>query len=728
MSTTTTCAGLPADRLSTYLAAIGLAKVVSRADSQCRFGWNGLAFSITSTVEDLAAYLLREYAPSPIVSPWNGGSGFGHKDLKQSEFLDRIVTSKDDRLAVYGRTIEVARDLMDEAVAAGWDKPRIVRELRNRAPDDALDWLDAAVVLGSDDDVLAFPILTGTGGNDGRLEFSSNFHQRLADVLPALGANEAKSLGWARDTLEGTATIPAVKAAFGMYDPVGAGGPNSSAHGAADSRVNPWLFVLMIEGVSVFASGAAKRFGEWRARGATPFTVPPGVGGLMPDAPEEESRGEFWAPLVQSCTFRQFTQMTREARSTWDGRTVASATQMYGAVRTFGVDRGITAFHRFTFGQLNGLAFSAVLRDRVRVSLDPSAELLALPMRRAEALASVGGAGTARQYRLFNRTAVAFLSDPSPAALVVALAALTRLEVHATASEASRESIRRNRPAPQAAPVVQWITTVRGWSPELRLAASMASAHARTTQGESVRSLLMWSQLGTVELRKPVVAGLLTRPVVDLMADVVVWAAQHQPLDRGEIGVGFRPLEGHRFGPDANDAHRWVDGSLNTERLHEALLAMLALDWRFASYQRPHSTRLRRVVPALALLQPFVSNQVVLPGYPPTDDDASRQGLNETWPLRLRAGRVSQVLDEARAVLMRNQALVVANVEKKVNELRAVHLPGAWSPALTCHVSGPQLLAALTPEAGWAPLRHVAHLSPSPQIVVTETVSEGESE
>ena len=76
----------------------------------------------------------------------------------------------------------------------------MVLEFRNRCPDELLPWIDAAIVLAGDDTF--FPPMLGTGGNDGRLEFSTNFHQRLLDVIGTSAATGA-SLG-ARDLLAGT--------------------------------------------------------------------------------------------------------------------------------------------------------------------------------------------------------------------------------------------------------------------------------------------------------------------------------------------------------------------------------------------------------------------------------------------------------------------------------------------------------------------------------------------
>ena len=239
--TTHRCPGLASTGLMTYLAALGLAKVVGeQADPAVRFGWTGETFVLHTTVPDPVHFLVSGYRPTPVVSPWNGGSGFGAKDKSQRGFLERLHQSRGDRLALYRVTIEQALDVMGrrEAAAGAWDKGRLVQELRNRLPDEALAWLDASVVLTLDLTKPVFPPLIGTGGNDGRLDYSSNFHQRLIDVLPDLGAAPRTSEGWARDLLTGQTTVKLQSAAVGQFDPLGAGGPGSSVFGSADSRVN----------------------------------------------------------------------------------------------------------------------------------------------------------------------------------------------------------------------------------------------------------------------------------------------------------------------------------------------------------------------------------------------------------------------------------------------------------------------------------------------------------
>ena len=58
------CLGLTSRGLMTYLAALGLAKVISeQADPDVRFGWTGDTFVLRTAVPDLAEFLVRDYRP-----------------------------------------------------------------------------------------------------------------------------------------------------------------------------------------------------------------------------------------------------------------------------------------------------------------------------------------------------------------------------------------------------------------------------------------------------------------------------------------------------------------------------------------------------------------------------------------------------------------------------------------------------------------------------------------
>ena len=108
----------------------------------------------------------------------------------------------------------------------------------------------------------------GTGANDGNTDFTSNFMQRLCEVIEFGETTEPsqdnkhlyRSAIWLSASLFG-GVVPgaATKAAIGQFIPGCAGGPNTSSGFDGPSFVNPWDFVLMIEGALLFSSAAIKR-------------------------------------------------------------------------------------------------------------------------------------------------------------------------------------------------------------------------------------------------------------------------------------------------------------------------------------------------------------------------------------------------------------------------------------------------------------------------------------
>ena len=188
-------------------------------------------------------------------------------------------------------------------------------------------WLDVCYVLGEKGPSF-FPLL-GTGGNDGRLDFTNNFMQRLADVLPFTADAEPtdESKAWLAAALFADSLVSLGRSAIGQFNPSGIGGANGTqGKFEANSRVNPWDFVLMIEGTLLFAGSVARRIGaNSSGRAVFPFSVESvAVGYGSATATEETtdgSRAELWLPLWnQGCSFGGNTAPVRgRASATWVG-------------------------------------------------------------------------------------------------------------------------------------------------------------------------------------------------------------------------------------------------------------------------------------------------------------------------------------------------------------------------------------------------------------------------
>ncbi|HEY3852934.1 MAG TPA: type I-U CRISPR-associated protein Csx17 [Verrucomicrobiae bacterium] len=377
------CAPVP---LAHYLKALGILRLVSeQVDMGVCASWLNDQLSLYSTADEakLVNFFAHNYQPTAVLAPWNGGSGFFPKD--NDEALTAIEKSDAVRMKQYRDGIAAARRevkrLALKAKPDGEAKTLLLQSCRNSFPENALGWLDAVFVLGRDG--AKFPPLLGTGGNDGRLEFTNNFMQRITEVMnPATGEPTAESTRWLQAALFGNAAPGlATKSPIGQFFPGAAGGANATAGFDAPSAVNPWDFILMIEGALLFAAASVRRL-ESSDDGALvyPFCVrQAGVGyASAAGADEAEARCEMWMPLwSEPTTLSELRAIFSEGRAQVRGRPARSGVDFAQAAVTLGVDRGITAFQRYGFQVRNGLAYFATPLERVIVRRNARADLLA---------------------------------------------------------------------------------------------------------------------------------------------------------------------------------------------------------------------------------------------------------------------------------------------------------------------------------------------------------------
>jgi CRISPR-associated protein Csx17 len=662
--------GLRPEPIGSYLAGLGLIRALGeQADPAAAAAWTSDGLLIVTSVADIASWLAGQYVPTPVLSPWNNGSGFGAKDKEPRRALEALRGHPSPRLAPLQAALPVAQEVTDKARARGWitdagtggDKRRVVQEFRNHCPDALLPWIDATVVLSGQGTF--FPPLLGTGGNDGRLDFSTNFHQRLLEVLGMSAPERARSLGWAQDLLGGTETEQLTSAAAGQFDPARAGGPGSSPFGAADSLVNPWAYILLVEGALLFAASAARRNQHYRQgdeRAAMPFTVYGSPDGSASGAAGEESRGEVWVPVWRGdFTLAEIRQLFTEARASWRGRPARRAADFYAATRSLGVARGIDEFARYGLHRRNGLAFTAVPLDRITVHENTDVRLAADVedwAARFNASNVPGAIHTAA--RQFQSAHLLYARDGGPLQLARMLAALTLLEEAVGRSGRTRDEARPRRlpPARDFLPVL----TRDGVAPEWRIAIGLASCATRpgadpaAMPPRSMRQILLpldppvpgdRAQPNGRWRDSPLVPGLGKRSLAGVLAEVLIWRSHTAAGEHGN--QNFRGIPGFRgIEVPAADLHALARGQLDEAALEQNLRACLALDWRGV---RPDWTPSRPPVPVptLGLLHPFAK------GLTPegAGSDAPRLALRPDWPARLAIGQVRQVHEQASARL-----------------------------------------------------------------------------
>lgn len=377
--------------LGSYLKALGTHRLVAEQLDPSAMSWwdrNGRFHLVSSAEHDvLVDFFVHRYAPTPLITPWNGGSGFYAGD--QQIGIQAITASGLDRFARYREVIERCRKLLGSLGLT--EKPEdkeaklaLLRRARSWLPDDAVAWLDAAYVVGEG---ARYPALLGSGGNDGRLDFANNFMQRLAEIFLAPRSRPAsgKRMIDARDgfmaSIFGAAHRGAHQpAAVGQFVPVLAGGTNMTAGLKTEGRVNPWDFVLALEGTLTFAGTVVRRLDSARYGSASfPFHVNPSSVGYGSSATldDEHARCELWLPLWRSpCAFSEVTVLFGEARLDVGRRRATSGLDAARALATLGVDRGLDGFERFGVLRRNGLAYLAAWLGTFDVRVMPRADLL----------------------------------------------------------------------------------------------------------------------------------------------------------------------------------------------------------------------------------------------------------------------------------------------------------------------------------------------------------------
>jgi CRISPR-associated protein Csx17 len=360
-----TLAGCTATPFGGYLKALGILRLVSeQADKQARGWWVGEVFAIESSLneEDLSAFFIDRYAPTPILAPWNGGSGFYPNDNKVG--IDAVAGSAHVRFTEYRDSIAICREFAEVKSGKSKDEDErrttILRRCRNLLNDRAVEWLDAAVGIAADGSRSFAPVL-GTGGNEGRLDYTNNFMARIAGLLispePATPVREL--LG---NALFDHPTTGLQAGAAGQYDPGRAGGANQGPGISNDSTTNPWDLILTMEGAVAWASGLYRRQGaHYRAVLCSPFTVRATRVGYGSASAKDDARAEIWTPLWRGpVRYEELKTLLREGRASVGGRPAANGIEFAEAARSLGVDRGIERFVRYSLLKRRGDSYVAL--------------------------------------------------------------------------------------------------------------------------------------------------------------------------------------------------------------------------------------------------------------------------------------------------------------------------------------------------------------------------------
>jgi CRISPR-associated protein Csx17 len=726
--------------LGSYLKALGVLRLVGeQLDPAARGRWAAGGFALTGPGRDeLLGFLLNRYEPTPLVAPWNSGSGFraGGKRPTAEKVLAVMEHSTSARLETYRDAIAAGRRVFAVAEQRGWrsssgrelwakeQKPLVVELCRSTFPDRAVAWIDACAVL-SEGGLVAAPLL-GIYGTLGSQELSISFMQRLAEALCLRGGRGAPaavdSRRWLEAALFAGVDAPRVEGPVGQFDPGGAGGVNAVPVGEARSLVNPWEYVLLLEGALLFASAAARRLGGHRGGAGLPFMVDASPVGYASGTVGERARGELWAPLWRRpASAREVAHLLGEGRADWRRQQARTGLDLARAAASLGVDRGVSSFVRHAFVERFGQAMLAVPTGRITVRERPEVPVvggldgwMAAARRGSNPPAAVVSA-----LRRVEAAMMALALDGGARRLQDVLVAAAKAESAVGRATSFRE---RTRLGPiDGLDAADWLPHLHDASAELRVAAAIASQHDRVASLRPLLRPVQRNQGGRLEWASgpPPVPGLGVASLQSVLAHALARRAlevagtterpqqagggtEHSGPAGGDAGqpraapgeqpgvglIGVQTAYHSRVPASLEDVARWLDGRLDEERLERLVMALLLLNWRRATgaaaidpaavppLERPPH-------PAWALLAPFFHGRPV----------GARLGGQErpvtltpeaSWPAQLAAGRVEPVV----AAALRR--LRVARLDPAVRDARAVAtgVPGErLAAALLCPIS-----------------------------------------
>jgi CRISPR-associated protein Csx17 len=750
--------GLPGCRsrpLVHYLKALGLFRIVSRqVDPTARACWDGGTLVLRSALDApaLTAFLLERYAPTPVVSPWNGGSGFFPKDDKKA--FEAIGHSDDERLASFRDAIDSAREVLAKLEIA--EKPTdaalkvlLVRHLRARLDDDALEWLDASIVLLGTN--RAFPPLLGSGGNDGRYDFANNYAQAVVIATALTGGEKAREVAQ-RQLSNALYREPAALEKMSTGHFLRDSSPVNSPAGESDGLGNPWDLVLAVEGCCLLVAGAARRH-QPGAKGAlvAPFTARPTAAGYGSAVAGEKGRDELWLPLWSRWTsLPELTTLIREGRAQVGRRQARSGLDFVRAAGELGVARGIDRFERFVLLERAGQSTLAVPAGTIVVRERPHAQALHTLDRWLSRVQAYGHGDCppahARAVARLDRRLFAFADRATPEAGCEVLEALGEIEALFATSRVGEGEGRELAPLADA-DIEPWLDAADDGSDAFAVAVALATLHDPPSSGlPTIRDYLHGT--GRDERGRPTyapgISHILARRADPITRLARLHARRHVDAAQrynnkgssagAEAGAGerdaaqrhdedLRDRSGQRAAPPRRlafphglacplaSARAFVTGALDDTRIMR-LAAGLALlqpprpkrsdgrSWRPHAGDRPGTP-----VPAFDILalafagthraQPAADGQPAGHTRSTTPPDSERHGVplqpRPGWVAQLAAGRIHTAGRE------RDTQHIGPVLDDALLRLRMAHLPPLVETGdlLADTPSGPRLAAAL---------------------------------
>lgn len=666
--------------LANYLKALGVFRIVVEQgldpDARARFGQRGMILRTTASYDQLRSFLAEDYQPVPAFSPWNSGAGFVGKGGKEN--IERILKTSAERFAPMRRSIEQIHRVQKQTGANqqffkdSTNKAKFYQRLRNIAPPTLLQWLDA-VASAHPDGELSYPALLGTGGNDGRLEFSRKYLERVVTLFVD-DVPEHRQNAWLDHALLRDAVGPELeKEAIGQFAPSDAGSPNGGVSFESNALVNPWDYVLLFEGTLAFEVSLHRRSRHTKATLAAPFAARSTEAGFASSVAGESGRDELWLPVWhQWATWSEIHHLFEEGRVSVDGRAARDGLDFARATSSLGVDRGIDTFERYGFLERNGLSHIATSLGTFPVSRDQRSGLLAEldqwigRWRGRLSAADKAPASVQRAFRAVVEAEIEYCRNPQPGRFTKLLIQLGELQRSLFRSRSFSQ--KADGGVPPLPPLsVGWLDTfeesVGTKSREFRLALSLVRTFWRSAPDkEQAGTKKVWlpdfrqyvENVGRSgrysSWLEPERNGNGRRSATWTDGSLVSSLTSY--LDRRKIDAEQHGLlsswnERSRAPARLDDVLAFVDGRVDERKLEQFVFSLILIDWRDVGF--------RPVAAGALSAPPFVTRTFAMPRLalstiastaenPAEREERQSVRFDPQIPALLKAGRVDEAV------------------------------------------------------------------------------------
>jgi len=636
-----------------YLKALGVLRLVSNnssGDLGIRGYWQDGVFSLKTALSKgaLEEFFLKTYIPTPIVVPWSGSDFFDVKlttvepQFKETPagamIIAAFAATKHHRFAPYRTAIvDSLKGLQTTGIEKkeqmkGEAKARFLALLRGSADPQVADWIDAAAVIEQSKPVFTAMLGSG-GGSDGNTHFSDNFMQNIWDVFPEFDSQRITKKGrevevnttdiclsLLRNALFGTSTTHLVKKrTSSLFDGGAVGGPNAGHGFERDAMLNPWNFILAVEGALCFAGALCRRAGvRLGSTPAFPFQVHASQNVASSVVEKEQAGKELWLPIwKRPSTAAELLQLFAEGRMQTGNRTASSGVDAARAVAELGVDRGLTGFQRFAIlrGRIGGDNYNTAIglglhavRSRTHVDLlrevDQWLSIFRLGSfeKESEDDRKKGNARFTSALRRIERATFDYCRYGGARFFQGILVALGAAEQAVAGAPSFREKAKGLRPLAHLSP--EWVAAANDGSREFELALALANLNDAT------------ERIGPLRINLEPVALEGSRAAWAEKNRAVVWTAADLSRNLAAV-LSRRVMDGLRAGSDSRplaSSHRvsletitaFIGGELDEARISELIWGLILCNTGEAAPVQPPSLEATNILPlprAFALLK-----------------------------------------------------------------------------------------------------------------------------